>query len=78
MDIISRGDFAVTNKNGKTTYSFRMPSIEQIDFVKQRPVNAVNQTPVIASSSKAPKNIGRNQPCWCGSGKKYKHCHGKT
>ena len=22
--------------------------------------------------------IGRNAPCPCGSGKKYKHCHGKT
>ena len=21
--------------------------------------------------------IGRNDPCWCGSGKKFKHCHGK-
>jgi preprotein translocase subunit SecA len=21
--------------------------------------------------------IGRNEPCPCGSGKKYKHCHGK-
>ena len=21
------------------------------------------------------KKIGRNEPCWCGSGKKYKHCH---
>lgn len=20
-------------------------------------------------------DIGRNDPCWCGSGKKYKHCH---
>jgi len=19
--------------------------------------------------------LGRNKPCWCGSGKKYKHCH---
>jgi preprotein translocase subunit SecA len=24
----------------------------------------------------APK-IGRNEPCPCGSGKKYKHCHGQ-
>ena len=24
-----------------------------------------------------PKNIGRNDPCPCGSGKKYKNCHGK-
>ncbi|MEO0825855.1 MAG: YchJ family metal-binding protein, partial [Cyanobacteria bacterium J06642_9] len=22
----------------------------------------------------APK---RSEPCWCGSGKKFKHCHGK-
>ncbi len=24
------------------------------------------------------KKIGRNDPCWCGSGKKYKNCHGKN
>ncbi len=24
------------------------------------------------------KDIGRNDPCWCGSGKKYKKCHGKN
>jgi preprotein translocase subunit SecA len=22
--------------------------------------------------------IGRNEPCYCGSGKKYKHCHGRV
>jgi len=21
--------------------------------------------------------VGRNEPCPCGSGKKYKHCHGR-
>ncbi|MBT6703612.1 MAG: hypothetical protein HOB14_18305 [Gammaproteobacteria bacterium] len=21
--------------------------------------------------------MGRNEPCWCGSGKKFKQCHGK-
>jgi preprotein translocase subunit SecA len=24
------------------------------------------------------RNIGRNSPCPCGSGRKYKHCHGKA
>ena len=24
------------------------------------------------------KKIGRNDACPCGSGKKYKHCHGKV
>ena len=23
------------------------------------------------------RKVGRNDPCWCGSGKKFKHCHGK-
>ncbi|MEI6479702.1 MAG: preprotein translocase subunit SecA [bacterium] len=23
------------------------------------------------------RELGRNDPCYCGSGKKYKHCHGK-
>ncbi len=23
-------------------------------------------------------DLGRNDPCWCGSGKKYKHCHMKS
>jgi preprotein translocase subunit SecA len=22
------------------------------------------------------RDIGRNDPCWCGSGKKFKKCHG--
>ncbi|TMD99900.1 MAG: preprotein translocase subunit SecA [Chloroflexi bacterium] len=25
----------------------------------------------------AASKIGRNDPCWCGSGKKYKRCHGR-
>ncbi len=33
MDIISLGDFAVTNFNGKTTFTFRIPSVEEFDFV---------------------------------------------
>ncbi len=26
---------------------------------------------------RAQHKLGRNDPCWCGSGKKYKHCHYK-
>jgi preprotein translocase subunit SecA len=34
-----------------------------------------SQTPIV----KAPEqNIGRNDPCYCGSGKKYKNCHGRN
>jgi preprotein translocase subunit SecA len=30
------------------------------------------------ASKSQPGAVGRNQPCPCGSGKKYKHCHGKN
>ncbi|AEP37016.1 preprotein translocase subunit SecA [Taylorella asinigenitalis] len=30
-----------------------------------------------AEKKKKFANVGRNDPCPCGSGKKYKHCHGK-
>ena len=26
---------------------------------------------------RAERTVGRNEPCPCGSGKKYKNCHGK-
>jgi preprotein translocase subunit SecA len=29
-----------------------------------------------AGSDPAVARVGRNDPCPCGSGKKYKHCHG--
>jgi SEC-C motif-containing protein len=29
-----------------------------------------------AQSTSKPSKPGRNQPCHCGSGKKFKHCHG--
>ena len=31
------------------------------------------QAPIVKSEH---EKIGRNEPCWCGSGKKYKFCHG--
>ena len=30
----------------------------------------LKQKPVVVE-----KKLGRNDPCWCGSGKKFKHCH---
>jgi uncharacterized protein YecA (UPF0149 family) len=29
-----------------------------------------------ASAARSGPKVGRNDPCWCGSGKKYKKCHG--
>jgi preprotein translocase subunit SecA len=32
--------------------------------------------PTLAPFVRADRKVGRNEPCPCGSGKKYKHCHG--
>ncbi len=68
MDIITKGDFAITNFNGSTIMSFRVPSIQHIDFVD----GIFHSKPVIKT-----KIPSRNDPCSCGSGRKYKHCCGK-
>ena len=31
--------------------------------------------PAFSSSSQPKQKLGRNDPCWCGSGKKWKRCH---
>jgi preprotein translocase subunit SecA len=36
---------------------------------------AKSGTPAFSGKSSDQKKIGRNDPCLCGSGKKYKHCH---
>jgi preprotein translocase subunit SecA len=41
----------------------------------QQPDPEQSMTPVVKS---AEEKVGRNEPCWCGSGKKFKHCHGRA
>ena len=70
MNIITRGDFAVTNTGGKTVFSFQIPSIQHIDFVEA----AIARNPTKRSTVK----VERNDPCPCGSGRKFKNCCGRA
>jgi hypothetical protein len=54
---------------GKTISDCRLPVLET---VPQTPVDPLHQTETVRRS--VPR-IGRNEPCHCGSGKKYKNCH---
>ena len=65
------------------------PALENVSYQHADPVSAASQESVEASlappaGEKAQQpfkryneKIGRNDPCPCGSGKKYKQCHGK-
>lgn len=64
MDIIAMGDLSITNLKNQTTMTFRIPSMVEHDYAGE------------ADRAKA-RDLPRNDPCWCGSGRKYKHCHGK-
>jgi uncharacterized protein YchJ len=85
MDIISRGDFSITNKNKKTKVSFRVPSLADHDYVeeenKKKQIHRVEaaKTTVKTVITAPMKNnrVDGNLPCPCGSGKKWKQCHGK-
>jgi preprotein translocase subunit SecA len=48
---------------GAAPEAYAEPGVEPPAPVQQRRVEEAEQ-------------IGRNDPCWCGSGKKYKKCHG--
>jgi preprotein translocase subunit SecA len=51
----------------------REPAVKN---VRESAGNQVRQVANVAASGKTEK-VGRNQPCPCGSGKKYKFCHGQ-
>jgi preprotein translocase subunit SecA len=60
-------------------------AIYKVDVVRQqqpaRRVVQTNRSDNGASQQPAKRStpaVGRNDPCWCGSGKKYKHCHMRT
>lgn len=42
MDIIGLGDFSVTHEDGKTTMSYRLPSVKKIDYVVESQLVAAN------------------------------------
>lgn len=68
MDIIAKGDFAISSQNGRSLVSFQYPSAASIDFTADMPYH---------SRVVKPKEQPRNALCACGSGKKYKSCHGQ-
>ncbi len=43
-----------------------------------RSIEKLMTAPLHATAPAQSSNVGRNEPCPCGSGKKYKHCHGRA
>jgi len=52
---------------------YQHPAFGEVPEEKQEDAGASRDAPFVRRMDK----IGRNDPCPCGSGKKYKHCHGR-
>ncbi len=52
---------------------YQHPAFGEVPEEKEEDAGASRDTPFVRRMDK----IGRNDPCPCGSGKKYKHCHGR-
>ena len=48
------------------------PGLEAPEVLGEEVDVALAQSPV-----RNDQKLGRNELCWCGSGKKFKHCHGE-
>jgi preprotein translocase subunit SecA len=87
---INRDVIVQLNKAGLAVRQANPENLQQAREQKQRiDVNKLQESRMAAAAAagqgergktapiKVDKSVGRNDPCPCGSGKKYKHCHGK-
>ena len=57
----------------RTKFRIAIKQKEEKLVTNQGVDDSVKQAPVV----NARKELGRNDLCWCGSGRKYKYCHGR-
>ncbi|MEL7233198.1 MAG: SEC-C metal-binding domain-containing protein, partial [Chloroflexota bacterium] len=69
----------IRDRAGRDIFRVRvnMPKPEPKKNLKMIHGNSAEKAEPQTVRKSAKKKIGRNDPCWCGSGKKYKHCHYK-
>jgi len=68
-------DEQMQRKQGPTGRVLANRAMQEIQ--KSAPAGAPQQTPGKTMPFRSKGTIGRNDPCPCGSGLKYKNCHGK-
>ena len=80
VTIITR--IRVQSEEDVTAIEQSHPDNEDIQMQHAAAENILSESPQEPEDAHQPfvrkdKKLGRNEPCWCGSGKKFKQCHGK-
>ncbi len=77
--LVAEIDDQIVHRIYKVQIQEAPPSLHQHKHIVAKPagnIPEVSQNNASKTNEKTSKNkIGRNDPCWCGSGKKYKKCH---
>jgi preprotein translocase subunit SecA len=60
-----------------TAIEERASAVSNVTYTHPNEDGSVSQEADLATAVAAVPKVGRNEPCPCGSGKKYKHCHGR-
>lgn len=68
----------MTKGRDSASERFRDRERREKDYSKQLPGEDDKPLPTPVEPVKVDRPPGRNDPCSCGSGKKYKQCCGKT
>lgn len=71
VEISTEDDVAVLEEQRKVEQSYKMQFIHDDNDTQD-----TQEKDVIPTFQRDGKKIGRNDSCWCQSGKKYKNCHG--
>jgi preprotein translocase subunit SecA len=69
------GDLQYAHETSAGADAFAAAGASAATAVAEPPL-AAGALPVQPQAVNEHKDIGRNDPCWCGSGKKFKRCHG--
>ncbi len=82
VSFLFKGNIATPDaQNVKTNQEAQRTNLDNLQTSRNEAPDqngAENQERRVAEPVRAQPKVGRNEPCPCGSGKKYKACHGKA
>ena len=84
--LVSSIDYEIAHRIFKVQVQLSPDQVQQVRSQQQTKISeeaqserqrqqTVRPSPSPASAAQTIKKLGRNDPCWCGSGKKWKKCH---
>ena len=81
VSFLTKGDIPLNDSRGVSEAHVKKSDMskykeERKDLLSEAHSNTQHEQ--VSQPVKVEKKVGRNEPCPCGSGKKFKHCHGKN